>query len=176
MFVFDQEEAADTGLNALLLDEYKLDPFEHGTCVSAVRLFDESQDSIDAHNEGSRVTVVPPRTTIRGRNLIAVGTTTMPFRGEEERSGGRVLLFRVESGKLEVVSILLLDDPVMGVSDLTMTAKEMHRCRKARYVKSVFMIHVGGTRCVPSSTANIMKIHARITLTVEFIRTCIFLF
>ena len=24
----------------------------------AVRLFDESQDSIDAHNEGSRVTVV----------------------------------------------------------------------------------------------------------------------
>ena len=80
--MFDQEEAADTGLNALLLDEYKLDPFEHGTCVSAVRLFDESQDSIDAHNEGSRVTVVPPRTTIRGRNLIAVGTTTMPFRGE----------------------------------------------------------------------------------------------
>ena len=45
-----------------------------------------------------------------------------------------------------------------------------------RYVKSVFMIHVGGTRCVTSSTDNIMKIHARITLTVEFIRTCIFLF
>ena len=43
------------------------------------------------------------------------------------------------------------------------------------YVKSVFIIHVGGTRCVTSSTANIMKIHARITLTVEFIRTCIFL-
>ena len=61
-----------------------------------------------------------------------MGTTTMPFRGEEERSGGRVLLFRVESGKLELVSILLVDEPVMGVSDLTMTAKEMHRCRKAR--------------------------------------------
>ena len=45
-----------------------------------------------------------------------------------------------------------------------------------RYVKSVFMIHVGGTRCVTSSTDNIMKIHARITLTVEFIRTCICLF
>ena len=32
------------------------------------------------------------------------------------------------------------------------------------------------TRCVTSSTANNMKIHARITLNVEFIRTCIFLF
>ena len=44
------------------------------------------------------------------------------------------------------------------------------------YVKSVFMIHVGGTRCVPSSTDHIMKILARITLKVEIIRTCIFLF
>ena len=44
------------------------------------------------------------------------------------------------------------------------------------YVKSVFVIHVGGTRYVTSSTDNIMKIHARITLTVEFIRICIFLF
>ena len=40
----------------------------------------------------------------------------------------------------------------------------------------VFIVHVGGTRCVPSSTDNIMNIHARITLTVEFIRTCICLF
>ena len=41
-----------------------------------------------------------------------------------------------------------------------------------------FSIHVGGSRCVTSSTGNNMKIHARITLTVEFIRTgiCIFLF
>ena len=45
-----------------------------------------------------------------------------------------------------------------------------------QYVKSVFMIHVGGTCCVTSSTDNNMKIHARITLNVEFIRTCIFLF
>ena len=44
------------------------------------------------------------------------------------------------------------------------------------FVKSVFMIHVGGTRCVPSSTDNSMKIHVRITLTVEFIRTCIVTF
>ena len=44
------------------------------------------------------------------------------------------------------------------------------------YVKSVFVIHVGGTRYVTSSTDNIMKIHAGITLTVEFIRGYIFVF
>ena len=44
------------------------------------------------------------------------------------------------------------------------------------YVKSVFIVHVGCTRCVTFSTANNMKIHVRITLTVECIRTCIFLF
>jgi hypothetical protein len=43
-------------------------------------------------------------------------------------------------------------------------------------VREVFVIHVGGTRYVTSSTGNIMKIRARITLTVEFIRTCLFLF
>ena len=43
-------------------------------------------------------------------------------------------------------------------------------------VREVFVIHVGGTRCVTSSTNNIMKIQARITLTVAFIRTCIFIF
>ena len=37
------------------------------------------------------------------------------------------------------------------------------------------MIHVGGTRCVTSSTDHNLKIRARITLTVEFIRTCIFI-
>jgi hypothetical protein len=45
----------------------------------------------------------------------------------------------------------------------------------AAYVKSVFIVHVGGTRCVTSSTDNNLKILARITLTVEFIRTCIFI-
>ena len=43
-------------------------------------------------------------------------------------------------------------------------------------MKLVFVIHVGGTRCVTSSTDNIMKIRARITLTVECIRTCILIF
>ena len=43
-------------------------------------------------------------------------------------------------------------------------------------VKSVFIVHVGGTRCVTSSTDHSMTIHVRITLTVEVIRTCIFVF
>ena len=43
-------------------------------------------------------------------------------------------------------------------------------------VKSVFIVHVGGTRGVPSSTDHSMKIHVRITWTVEVIRTCICLF
>ena len=41
-------------------------------------------------------------------------------------------------------------------------------------VRETWMIHVGGTRCVTSSTDNIMKIHFRITLNVEFIRGYIF--
>ena len=47
---------------------------------------------------------------------------------------------------------------------------------KGWYVKSAFIVHVGGTRCVTFSTANNMNIHVRITLNVECIRTRIFLF
>jgi hypothetical protein len=36
-------------------------------------------------------------------------------------------------------------------------------------VKSVFVIHVGGTRCVTSSTDNIMNRQARITLKVAYV-------
>ena len=43
-------------------------------------------------------------------------------------------------------------------------------------VGEVFIVHVGGTRCATSFTDHTMKIHARIILTVEFIRTCICLF
>jgi alpha-tubulin suppressor-like RCC1 family protein len=50
----------------------------------------------------------------------------------------------------------------LGISDLV--------------VREVFMIHVGGTRCVTSSTDNIMKIYFRITLNVEFIRGYIYKF
>jgi hypothetical protein len=42
--------------------------------------------------------------------------------------------------------------------------------------QSVFIIHVGGTRDVTSSTDNSIKIQARITLTVECLRTCIFFY
>ena len=47
---------------------------------------------------------------------------------------------------------------------------------KIFWVREVFVIHVGGTRCVTFSTDNNMKIHGRITLTVEFIRGCILIF
>ena len=46
----------------------------------------------------------------------------------------------------------------------------------ATYVKSVFIVHVGGSCCVTSSTDHYMKIHAWITLNVECIRICLFLF
>jgi len=49
---------------------------------------------------------------------------------------------------------------------------------RSRSVREVFIVHVGGTRCVTSSIENILKIRARITLTVEFIRgyICLCLF
>ena len=34
--------------------------------------------------------------------------------------------------------------------------------------QSVFVVHVGGTRCVTFSTDNNMHVHARITLTVVY--------
>ena len=40
----------------------------------------------------------------------------------------------------------------------------------------IHVVHVGGTRCVPSSTGHPMKRHAWITLTVEFIRAMFFIF
>jgi hypothetical protein len=46
----------------------------------------------------------------------------------------------------------------------------------ASQVREVFVIHVGGTRCITSSTDHMMKILARITLTVEVIRCCLFIF
>jgi len=47
--------------------------------------------------------------------------------------------------------------------------------REVFIVHVVHVVHVGCTRCVTFSTANNMKIRARITLKVEFIRTRIFL-
>ena len=59
-----------------------------------------------------------------------------------------------------------------------MFRRHLHRHRprpQPMGVREVFMIHVGGTRCVTSRTDTITKIHARITLTVEFIPGCIFI-
>ena len=56
----------------------------------------------------------------------------------------------------------------------TIHVRFISNVRLTRYVKSVFLVHVGGTRCVTSSTDHIIKVQARITLSVEFIRTCIF--
>ena len=151
----EEEEEKEAGLNTLLLDEFVLEPYERGTCVSCVRLFDESQESLDATSEG-RKTSTPPRTTLRGRNLIAVGTTQMPFRGEEERSGGRVLLFRVEGGKLELVSILVVPDPVMGVAHLTMPKREIKRARETRYVPN--RRHSAATKAAVQAAAGEYKV------------------
>jgi hypothetical protein len=90
-----------------------------------------------------------------------------------------------------LLSFLLRDEAMMhgnehGVFvDLSKTSSALHRMSdtelqgllgSAWYVTLVFVIHVGGTRCVTSSTGNSMNIQARITLKVEFIRTRIFLF
>jgi hypothetical protein len=48
--------------------------------------------------------------------------------------------------------------------------------RSGRVRIEVFMIHVGGTRCVTSSIDRIIQIHARITWGVEFIRAIFFIF
>jgi hypothetical protein len=68
--------------------------------------------------------------------------------------------------------IIFLKSPPYGASEMKAF---LAKSASSVYVKSVFVIHVGGTRCVTSSTDNIMKILARMTLTVEVIRTCIFL-
>jgi hypothetical protein len=44
------------------------------------------------------------------------------------------------------------------------------------YVKSVFIMHVGGPRCVTSSTGKNMNIHVRIMLTVEFIHVFVYFY
>ena len=46
-------------------------------------------------------------------------------------------------------------------------------CSYYHSVREVFVVHVGGTRCVPSITDNNMNRHARTTLTVACIRTCL---
>ena len=54
------------------------------------------------------------------------------------------------------------------------TRRTVLTCRRSPtgQVREICIIHVGGTRCVPSSTDHIMKRQARITLKVECTRTC----
>ena len=87
----------------------------------------------------------------------------LPTRREQRVSGG------VGQGRRPDVG------HVVAVADLGPT--QLPHCPHpgSGRVRKVF-VHVGGTRGVPSRTGNIMNRHARITLTVEFIRTCICIF
>ena len=51
--------------------------------------------------------------------------------------------------------------------------RHQHRRPSPQYVK-VLIVHVGGTRCVPSNTDHILNRQARVTWTVACIRTCSF--
>ena len=85
------------------------------------------------------------------------------------------------SSSVFLEQILILATGSGLFSSASMSAVEMNMISAAMllafiwYVKSVFIIHAGGTRCVTSSTDNITKIHARITLNVECIRGYIFI-
>ena len=56
------------------------------------------------------------------------------------------------------------------------TRSKTHWRASTAYVKSVFIVHVGGTRCVPWSIDRIIHRHAWITWGVELIRAIFFLF
>ena len=77
----------------------------------------------------------------------------------------------VHSGNDYTAFSIPLDRPYVETMD---GALWVHRVPTGG-VREVFLIHVGGTRCVTSSTDHIMNRQARITWTVECIRTCIFL-
>ena len=76
-------------------------------------------------------------------------------------------------GQLSTADVLELLD--MADGDVN-RAVNMYLNKPGKVREICIIVHVGGTRCVTSSTDHYMKIHARITLFVEFIRTCIFLF
>ena len=54
--------------------------------------------------------------------------------------------------------------------------KDREYVKSLLYMLVVLVVYSSCTRRVTSSTENNMKIHARITLTVDFIRGCIFIF
>jgi hypothetical protein len=89
-----------------------------------------------------------------------------------EQGFTHVALEELTGGEADAISIALAS---RGANKRVFWSK-LKKYKRNRYVKSVFIVHVGGTRCATSSTDNNLKIHARITLTVEFIRGYIFKF
>ena len=73
--------------------------------------------------------------------------------------------------ELSTLQHLMTDAPAT-VAALCNDLRLMHHRLNvvSTYVKSVFLVHVGGTRCVTWSIDRILQIHARITWGVEFIR------
>ena len=47
----EEEEETSSGLKTIILDEYKLEPFEHASVINVVRLFDERYASKIETNE-----------------------------------------------------------------------------------------------------------------------------
>ena len=69
--------------------------------------------------------------------------------------------------------------PFFDFSQEELTAKQQNQLAEEnwlQYVKSVFIVHVGGTRCVTRSIDHIIQIHARITWGVVVIRAILFIF
>ena len=93
--------------------------------------------------------------------------------GEEGEEGEKEAVVPVDYASMTLAQLNIdvedLDLPPMP-TETELYGGECH------VVREVLMIHVGGTRCVTSSIENIVKIRARITLTVAFIRGHIFKF
>jgi cleavage and polyadenylation specificity factor subunit 1 len=132
----NDEDGDDSTLDASVADEYPLELFEHGTVITSVRLFDEAPPA-NFSSARAKVPASSParkRIELRGRQFVAVGTALCPFDGEQARSGGRVLLFKVnrKMAKLELVSLLRLADPVMGIVQVAIPSRDISRTRTAR--------------------------------------------
>lgn len=130
------DDGDDSTLDATVADEYPLELFEHGTVVTSVRLFDEAPLA-NFSSARAKVPAASParkRVELRGRQFVAVGTALCPFDGEQARSGGRVLLFKVnrKTTKLELVSLLRLADPVMGIVQVAIPSRDISRTQSAR--------------------------------------------
>jgi len=111
-------------------------------------------------------TVVPLLST--GTNNLVSGPVTV-FSGAPHHLGMMVLPDYIGAW-LETTNQYspMETQPSVGIYDLG------HNL--ADWVREVFIVHVGGTRCVISSTDHTMKMHACLTLNVECIRTCLFIF